>query len=47
MDDHKKPPPESKNEPERPADEPEMTTGGTGTKPQEGVPNPGFTTRGD
>lgn len=26
---------------------PEQTTGGTGTLPQGGVPNPGFTARGD
>jgi hypothetical protein len=28
-------------------EEPENTTGGTGTLPQGGVPNPGFTSRGD
>lgn len=28
-------------------DHPEQTTGGTGTLPQGGVPNPGFTARGD
>jgi hypothetical protein len=28
-------------------DEPEMTTGGTGTLPEGGVPNPGLTARGD
>lgn len=28
-------------------EEPETTTGGTGTLPQGGVPNPGFTSRGD
>jgi hypothetical protein len=28
-------------------EKPEETTGGTGTLPQGGVPNPGFTARGD
>jgi hypothetical protein len=28
-------------------DEPEMTTGGIGTLPEGGVPNPGFIARGD
>lgn len=40
----RKPPPP---EPELPEEAPEQTTGGTGTLPSEGVPNPGFTTRGD
>jgi len=43
----KLPPPEPPPAPERPEEAPEQTTGGTGTLPSEGVPNPGFTTRGD
>ena len=41
------PPPEPPEEPEKLPEKPELTTGGTGTLPQEGAPNPGFTARGD
>jgi hypothetical protein len=41
------PPPEPPPQAERPSEEPEQTTGGTGTLPSEGVPNPGFTSRGN
>jgi len=41
------PRPEDTMQAERPEDAPEQTTGGTGTLPSEGVPNPGFTARGD
>jgi hypothetical protein len=40
-------PPEPPAEAEKPAEHPEQTTGGTGITPQQGVPNPGFTARGD
>jgi hypothetical protein len=44
---NRNPTPEPPPEPELPEEAPEQTTGGTGTLPSEGVPNPGFTTRGD
>lgn len=37
------PPPQG----EEPEKAPEQTTGGTGMTPDKGVPNPGFTARGD
>ncbi len=39
--------PEPPDEPDKLPEKPELTTGGTGTLPQKGVPNPGFTARGD
>jgi hypothetical protein len=41
------PQPQPPREAPKPAEAPEQTTGGTGTLPSEGVPNPGFTVRGD